>query len=56
MGRRDKLGVWDQEIKTIIYKILHTHTYTPYSTGNYIQYLVITHNETVHGEEYVRIT
>ena len=47
-GGRDKLGVWDQQIKTI-YKILYI--YTPYSTGNYIQYLVITYNKTEYDKE-----
>ena len=41
---RDKLGVWDQQIE-IIYKI---NKILLYSTGNYIQYLVINYN----GKEY----
>ena len=31
---RDKSGVWDQQIQTLVYKI---NKVLPYSTGNYIQ-------------------
>ena len=41
-GGRDKLGVWDQHVHTTIYKV-DKHDLL-YSTGNYIQYLVITYN------------
>ena len=37
---RDKLGVWDEHPYTAMYKINNKHLL--YSTGNYIQYLVIT--------------
>ena len=46
-GRRDKLGVWDYDVHTTIYKIDNQQVLT-YGTGNYIQYLVITDN----GKEY----
>ena len=42
-GRRNKLGVWNYQIYTFIYKII-TNTDLVYSTGNDIQYLVITWN------------
>ena len=35
---RDRLGVWDQQTQTTIYKI---NNILLYSTGNYIQYPVI---------------
>ena len=38
---RDKLGVWDSRIHTTIYKI---ENQLLYSTGNCIQYSVITYN------------
>ena len=38
-GVRDKLGVWDQQIQTTIYKTGKQQGPT-YSTGNYIQYLI----------------
>ena len=37
---RDKLGVWEQQIHTTIYKINNKDLL--YSTGNYTQYFVIT--------------
>ena len=43
---RDRLGVWDQQTQTTIYKI--NNNILLYSTGNYIQYPVINHN----GKEY----
>ena len=49
-GRRDKLGVWDQQIQTTIYKI-NNNKVLLYSIGNYIQYLVINYN----GKEYANI-
>ena len=45
---RDKLGVWDQQIQNTTYKI--NNKVLLYSTGNYIQYLVINHN----GKEYLK--
>ena len=39
----DKLGVWDLQIHTTIYKI--NNKVLLYSTVNYIQHLVINHNE-----------
>ena len=39
---RDKLGVWDKHPYIAMYKINNKHLL--YSTGNYIQYLVITSN------------
>ena len=41
--KRDKLGVWDLWIHTTIYKYKSNKDLL-YSTGNYIQYLVITYN------------
>ena len=40
-AERDKLGVWDQQIQTTIYK-LDNNKVLLYSTENYIQYSVIT--------------
>ena len=45
---RDKLGVWDQQIQNTTYKI--NNKVLLYSTGNYIQYLVINHN----GKEFLK--
>ena len=42
-GGRDKLVGWDYHIQTTIYKIDKQQGFTV-STGNYIQYLVITYN------------
>ena len=44
-GWRDKLGVWDYQI----------HTTIPYSTEDYIQYLVIKHNGKEYGMEMIYI-
>ena len=41
-GKGDKLGVWDLQIHTIIYKIDSKDLL--YSSWNYNQYLVITYN------------
>ena len=46
-GGRDGLGVWDQQMQTIIYIIEKQHGST-YSTGNKIQYPMIKLN----GKEY----
>ena len=40
---RDKLGVWGEQIHSTIYKIVNNKDLL-YSTGNYIQCLVITYN------------
>ena len=48
--RRDKLGVWDSKLEIIIYKI--NNKVLLYSRGNYIQYLVITHNGKESAKEY----
>ena len=48
--RRDKLGVWDSKMEIIIYKI--NNKVLLYSRGNYIQYLVITHNGKESAKEY----
>ena len=46
---RDRLGVWDQQMQTIIYRTdKQQGPILLYSTGNYIQYPVINHN----GKEY----
>ena len=52
-GGRYKLGVWDQNIQTTIYKI--NNKVLLYSTGNYIQYLVIHYNGKESGKEYIYI-
>ena len=41
-GRKDKLGVWVQQIQTLVYKI--NNKFLLYSTGKYVQYLVINYN------------
>ena len=48
--RRDKLGVWDSKMEIIIYKI--NNKVLLYSRGNYIQYLVITHNGKESAKKY----
>ena len=45
--KRDKLGVWDQQIHTAVYKTDKQQSPT-YNSWNYIQYPVIDHN----GKEY----
>ena len=40
MEERDKLGIWDLNRHTTIYKI--TNKVLLYSTGNYTQYFIIT--------------
>ena len=42
------LGVWGQQMQTIIYREWINNKVLLYSTGNYIQYPVINHN----GKEY----
>ena len=49
-GGKDKLGVWDKQISPII-KQINTKDLL-YSTGSYIQYLVITYNEKEYEREY----
>ena len=49
---RDKLGIWDSQIQTTTYKI-DKNKFLLYSTGNYIQYPVINHNEKEHRKEYI---
>ena len=44
----DKLGVWNQEIHTTVYKIDKQCGPTVQHRENYIQYLIINHN----GKEY----
>ena len=45
VGRgRDKLGVWGWQMQTIIYRMDKQQGPTVYSTGNYIQYPVTSHN------------
>ena len=50
---RDKLGVWDQQIQTTVYKM--NNEVLLYSTRNYIQYLVINHNGKEYEKEYIYI-
>ena len=53
-GGRDKLGVWDLQIHTIIYKIGKQQDLL-YSSGNYTQYLVITYNGKISKKEFIYI-
>ena len=46
-GGRDKLGVRDQQIHTTVQKQINNRD-PLYSTGNYIQYLIINYNGGVH--------
>ena len=48
---RDKLGVWDYQIQTTIYKI--NNKVLLCSTGNYIQYPVLNHNGKEYEKEYI---
>ena len=50
----DKLGVWDQQIQTTIYKIDKQQGLTV-DTENYIQYLVISYNGKESEKEYTYI-
>ena len=50
-----KLGVWDQQIQTTVYKIDKQQSPTVVSTGNYIQYLIIDHNGKEYEKEYTCI-
>ena len=52
----DKLGVRGQQIQTITYKIDKQRGPTLYSTGDYIQYPIINHNEKEYEKEYIHIT
>ena len=54
VGGRDKLGVWDWHVYTAIFKIDNQQGPT-YSTGNYIQYLIITYNGKESKTEYMHI-
>ena len=49
--RRDGLGVWDEKMETIIYRMYIEITL--YSTGNYSQYSAINHNGKDHAKGYV---
>ena len=52
--KRDGLGVWDQQIQTIIYRMDKGQVLL-YSIGNYIQYPVTNHNEKEY-EKYAYMT
>ena len=45
-GGMDKLGVWDQQIQTTIYKI--NNNVVLYTAGNYIKYPIINYNGKEH--------
>ena len=47
------LGVWHQQKQTIIYREWINNKVLLYSTGNYIQYPEINHNEKEYEEECV---
>ena len=51
---RDRLGVWDYQMQTIIYK-MDKQQVLLCSTGKYIQYSVIKHNEKEYEKEYICI-
>ena len=48
--RRDGLGVQDQQMQTTIYIIWINNKFLLGNTGNYVKYLVISHN----GKEYLK--
>ena len=50
-GVGDKLEVWDQHIHTTVYKIDDQDLL--YSTGNYIQYLVICNGKNLNDNLYI---
>ena len=49
----DKLGAWDLQIQTTIYKI--NNKVLLYGTGNYIQYLIIIYNGKESEKEYIYV-
>ena len=49
----DKSVIWNQQMHTIIYKINNKDLL--YSTGNYIQYLIITCNRKESEKEYIHL-
>ena len=51
-GQRDKLGVWDSQIYTTIYKIGKQQGPTV-QHREYIQYFVINHNGKEYEKEYI---
>ena len=57
MWGEDKLGVWDWQwqMYNTIQKIENNKD-LPYSTGNYIQYLIINYNGKELEKEYICIT
>ena len=52
---RVKLGVWDQQMQTIIYRMDKQQGPTVYSTGDYNQYPVINHNGNEYEKEYIYV-
>ena len=50
---RDKLGIWDQQIQTTVFKI--NIKVLLQSTGNYIQYPVINRNRKEYEREYIHM-
>ena len=55
-GVRDKLGVCDEPTYTTMYIKQINNKVLLYSTGNYIQYLIITYNGKKSKKEYTYIT
>ena len=55
-GRGNKLGVWNQQIQTTIHEINNKDLLYMYSTGDYIQYLIINYNRKESEKQYVCIT
>ena len=52
-GKGEGLGVWDQQMQTIIGWI--NNKVLLYSTGNYIQYPVINHNGKEYEKDYIYV-
>ena len=54
-GKREKLGVWDWQIQTTIYKTDKQQGSTVQNiyTGKYVQYLLTTYNR--YGKEYMYV-
>ena len=51
----DGLGVWGEQMSTITYEWINNEVLL-YSTGNYIPYPMVNHNEKEDEKEYTYIT
>ena len=54
-GGGNGLGVWDEQMSTITYEWINNEVLL-YSTGNYISYFMVNHNEKTYEKEYTYIT